>query len=239
MSVFPQNIVCETSIVADGNMSFVGESQERVREHRRTFLTRIGVESVDYLPIRCNHGERIAHIRETDRNTRNLSEGIDAEAVITKERDLPLLLLTADCIPLSLYDKTSGTIALAHISRVTLEQGLVGKVLAHMRSSCTIDLTSTYAYLGPHIHKHSYRFALPLTYIHETLTPFIEVYDGYAYIDLTQACIQALIQSGIDKAHIGVSPIDTSLSDKHFSYYRSKHSGEQTTNRIATVLMLR
>jgi copper oxidase (laccase) domain-containing protein len=240
MHHFPKNIVCETSTVHDGNMSFESGTVAEVTHNRKQFLEKNGASLTTYIPIRCNHEDTIVALTHNPRSedTAEPEKGVVAEVVVTQEKNLPVFLLTADCIPLSFFDPVTKTIALAHISRVTLTKELVEKTVHFLNHNYGVSQKNLLACLGPHIRKASYRFPLPLLHSDSYIAPFTHVMNEYAHIDLTGAATHALIQSGVQHTHIAISEIDTGVSTKHFSYYRAKKDGEDTKNRIGTILMM-
>ncbi len=240
MNDFPCNIICETSTVTDGTMSFRSGDTNTVARNRLAFLKKCGIESEKYVPILCDHGETIVEVTGTNAKTVTVdSQEVRAEVVVTQEKNLPLFLLTADCIPMSFYDPVTETIALAHVSRVTLGKSLPQKTVGFLWDTLAVQPENLLINIGPHIKKESYKFALPLATVDQILAPHIYEAARYAHIDLLGASMRALTQSGIHKENIHISDIDTATSEHHFSYYRMKKMGDDTKPRIATILMLR
>jgi copper oxidase (laccase) domain-containing protein len=240
MSPFPINIICETSTVVDGSMSFLSGNQSEVVRNRNSFLRKCGVTQQRSVSILCDHGETIKDVTGSDaQEVTSGAEGVKAEAVVTQTKNLPLFLLTADCQPMSFFDPVTQTIALAHVSRVTLGKQLPQKVVSHLVEHFGVKPEVLQVYIGPHIHKESYRFSLPLLHKDPNLSAHIYERDGYAHIDLTGGSIEALTASGVKENNISISDIDTTTSENHFSYFKLKHENKDTTSRIATVLMLR
>jgi copper oxidase (laccase) domain-containing protein len=240
MSLFPKNVLCETSTVADGGMSFLSGDRSDVARNRRSFFQKCGVVEPVYVSILCDHGETIKNVTDSDaKEVTGGTEGIQAEAVATQSKNVPLFLLTADCQPMSFFDPVTETIALAHVSRVTLGKGLPQKVVAHLVANFGVKPENLLVYVGPHIHKESYKFPLPLSHKDPNLNAHIYEEGGYAHIDLSGGSVEALTSCGVDKAQISVSNVDTAVSANHFSYFRLKKENKDTTSRIATVLMLR
>ena len=241
MFSFPKNIVCETSTIADGNMSFNGASKKEIIDNRTHFLGKYGIGGQEHVAMRCNHGSKITLV---DHNHAGVgifepNDQIQSEVLVTQKKHLALFLLTADCQPMSLYDPITQTIALAHISRKTLVQELVQKTVGFLHDALGADPQNILVQIGPSIKKESYAFELPLQEESEVLKNYTEIKNDFAYIDLESASVAQLIATGIQKEHISISEIDTGTSVHHFSYYRMKKKGEPDTARMATILMQR
>jgi copper oxidase (laccase) domain-containing protein len=241
MTHFPKNIVCETSTVADGNMSFRAGMKKEVIDNRTHFLEKFGIAPHEHVAMCCDHGDKITLV-DHDHFGVGVFEPEDqlqSEVLVTQRKHLALFLLTADCLPLSLYDKTTQTIALAHISRKTLVDGLIQKTMTFLHSELGVVPQNLLVSIGPHIKKESYVFPLPLQEEQAFLKNYTEIKDGFAHIDLLGISVAQLGALGISKEHISVSPIDTGTSDSYYSYYRMKKNGEPNAARMATILMMR
>ena len=234
---FPTSTLCETSTVQDGTMSFKGGNKERILQNRKLFLEKNGITLEEYVPMHCDHGEHIVVVDHATAATQH--NGIPAEVLVTKSKNVALFLLTADCLPISLYDPVTETIALAHVSRKTFTQNLVQKTIGFLHTHFSIEPTNLLIHIGPHIKKESYAFALPLQEEHVELTPFMYIENKYAHIDLEKGSVTQLTILGVPKENITVSPIDTATSKEHFSYFRAKKEASDTTLRMATVLMMK
>ncbi len=237
MTKFPTAILCETSTVQDDTMSFKAGDEDLILQNRKHFLEKNGVAVEQCIPMCCDHGEKIVIVDEN--TTLKHYKGIPAEVLITQKRGTALFLLTADCIPLSLYDPKTETIALVHISRKTFVQQLVQKTLGFLHTTFGVEPANLLIHLGPHIKKESYAFSLPLQEESKELIEYTEIRDSYAHIDLEKGSLAHLTHAGVLLEHITVSPIDTGSSSEHFSYFRAKKEARDTTLRIATVLMMK
>lgn len=236
-----KNILVKTSIIADGNMSARFGEQKSVIENRTSFLKQSGIDFSNHIPMRCNHGNNIVAVDHTTLNADALknNEMVDAEVLVTHEKNLALLLLTADCIPGVFYDSVQGIIALAHMNRKTIAHGIAQKTVRFLCEQYNSNPSNLEVYFGPHIKKESYVFPLPLT--QETpyqLADFMETIDSAVHIDMTKAFIQQLAKTGVAENQIEVSTIDTGVSQNHFSHYRTSRDITHPAGRLATIVMI-
>ncbi len=220
-------------------MSFKSDLNKTISKRRVAFLKRYGIQAPSYVSILCDHGETVCKVSDTDAVEVGSERGTYAEAVATQTKNLPLFLLTADCQPMCFFDPITETIALAHVSRVTLGKRLPQKVVTFLKDTFCVKPEDLLVYIGPHIRKGSYVFPVPLPTIDQLLAPHIYEENGQAHIDLLGASTELLAQSNVKPENITVSEIDTATSHNHFSYYRAKKENSDTTARIATVLMMK
>jgi copper oxidase (laccase) domain-containing protein len=164
---------------------------------------------------------------------------LQSEVLITQEKNLALMLLTADCIPAIFYDPVQKIIALAHLNRKTIAHDLAQKTVDFLRERFKTNPADLLVHFGPHIKKESYYFPIPLAEKPKTqMAPFIEERDSIAYIDLTSAFLHQLEVSGVTKDHVTISDIDTGKSDQHFSHVRTQRNLQYPLGRLATIAML-
>ncbi len=240
MSELGESVVCATSKRLHGNMDFRFGEPKQVIANRTRFLEEHGIRYQQHIAMRCDHGEIITLVDATHSAVGACTQGdqVHSEVLITQAKDLALMLLTADCQSTSFYDPVTQTIALAHISRQTLTQGLTQQTLAFLGEEFGIKPEDLRVHIGPAIHKESYAFALPLQHVAEPLVGFIEERDGCAYIDLISAHQHILFSSGIRPENLTTSPEDTGDGREYFSHHHSVRTNENDEARMATILMM-
>lgn len=83
--------------------------------------------------------ERLVWMEQVHSNTVALVHGPQpvalaaTDALVTAERDLALVVLAADCVPVLLADETAGVLGAAHAGRVGARDDILGQTLAAMR----------------------------------------------------------------------------------------------------------
>jgi YfiH family protein len=130
-----------------GNLSARRPHQPtRLAADRRAAFGRHGVRADDVHLMRQVHGTRVAVV---DARTPTGAVLPDVDALVTREVDRPLAVLTADCLPVLLAGPT--TVAVAHAGR----RGLLAGVLEATVAACEAagDAPSDLgAVVGPAIH---------------------------------------------------------------------------------------
>lgn len=232
-------LLATTSTAADGNMDFRFGDQQRVVEHRARFLKRFGATLETTVVMSVTHEDHVEAVgaRDAGRGARERESGVVAEALVTSDETITLMLLTADCIPLVIFDPATHVVALAHAGWKPTLRLLPKKVLTFMQHTYGSDPRSLYAYLAPGIRKASYLLDDVEQKNDPRWSPFIEqVGERYA-IDLSASNTHVLTDAGVPPDHIDVAPEDTALHAQYFSHYRSVRSGE-AEGRMATIVRL-
>lgn len=230
--------VYHTSTIADGNMAFRYGERSEVMTHRTNFLRNVGLPKDRSLVMDSPHKDIVTIIYDSETPKQfGLDRSVRADTLITQLPNTPLLLTTADCLPVTLYDPTTSTLGLMHLSRHTFCLDLIPKTTAVLRETFEVNTSDLEIFIGPHIHKDSYSFLLPLAETHEKLQPYMSFTDTTAHIDLTTAAVESFNKLGVRQACITVSPVDTYTSSEHFSHVRSVKQ-EEPERRLMTVAAL-
>ena len=72
----------------------------------------------------------------------------EADGIVTTDRDVVLLVRTADCVPVLFADEAAGVIGAAHAGRKGMAVGVVPATIARMRA---LGATRITAWVGPHV----------------------------------------------------------------------------------------
>ncbi len=160
---------------------------------------------------------------------------MEADAVITTRTDIALGVLTADCVPVVLFDTRKKILALVHAGW----RGTVGEITRKTVEALERDFhcnpSDIYAAVGPSIGPEVYEVGNEVIHIFETLKYGIEHWkptpNGKFLLDLWSANRYQLEVAGILPENIEMTTICTYSNTQFYSARRdSVHTG-----RFATV----
>ena len=101
----------------------------------------------------------------------NIGQIIDGDAIITNEKNVPLVILTADCVPVILVDTENKAVGLAHAGW----RGTYGKIceetLKSMQENYNTNPENVIAIIGPSIGSCCYEVSYDLIDKFEKLLP--------------------------------------------------------------------
>jgi len=80
----------------------------------------------------------------------------EADAIFTENKDLPLVIRTADCIPIFLFGEKLPFIAGIHAGWKGLQKKIVTKSTQFLVEKYSVKLEDIQIWIGPHIDKESY-----------------------------------------------------------------------------------
>jgi YfiH family protein len=127
------------------NLALTGPDDDAARaENLRLLLA-------DFAP-----GAAVADLHQVHGNTVHVVRGRpagdaprpDADAIVTTEPDVVLVVRAADCVPVLLADPAAGVVAAAHAGRLGLATGVAPRAVERMRELGATEVT---AWIGPHV----------------------------------------------------------------------------------------
>ena len=166
-----------------------------------------------------------------------IENGKEADGLITNLRNIPLLIFTADCVPVVFYDKKQGVVALAHAGW----RGTYGNIAEEMvnimidKYNCKVEDIKTI--IGPSISVDNYVVSYDLIEKFSALEvqDYYKENDGKYYLDLWQLNKELLKKCGILEDNIKIIDFCTVRdNDKFFSY----RLDAATSKRIGTIIQL-
>lgn len=95
----------------------VGDDPGRVQENRRSAAAAIGLELDDLVFCNQAHGREVVEVTGADRGrgARSMDGAVaEADAMVTSDAGVGLVVMVADCVPIVLFDPVTRTLACVH-----------------------------------------------------------------------------------------------------------------------------
>ena len=89
------------------------------------------------------------------KNSKIKNRSLNADAIICEKRKIPIAVLTADCVPVLIYDKSKKMVAAIHAGWRGAYKGIIQKVIKYMLIKKCKPKNMTVA-IGPCISKENY-----------------------------------------------------------------------------------
>lgn len=164
--------------------------------------------------------------------TKPQTEWVEADGIITRQPNLPIGVITADCAPVLFYG--DGVIGAAHAGW----QGALSGVLDNTINMMNCDIHAIHAFIGPCISQQSYEvslgFEIPFLQNHAEAERFF--ISGRTseklHFDLAGYCAYRLSLCGVKKIHIDGR--DTLTNDN----FHSHRGGADATQRNLSAVMM-
>jgi len=220
----------------DGNLSLSYGDTTQALTHRQDFFGRQGIGYKDLVCAKQIHAANVHLARAVDMGRGALLyEGAldNADAFVTQERNLPLVILTADCLSLFFHDPRHAAIGIAHAGWRGTQLEIGPRVLETMAREFDSAPGDIWVQLGPCIRPCCYEVSGD--FVRHFAHGVTQRKDQW-FFDLPAVNIQQLVAAGVPAEHIMDCGICTACqSDQYFSFRKEGDSA----GRLASVIMLR
>jgi YfiH family protein len=199
----------------------VGDDPEAVRANR-LMLDELAGAPVVYMAQK--HGNTVVTVSDL--------EGLpEADAIVTRNPNIALAVLVADCVPILMHDSGSGAVGAIHAGRAGVALGIVGAAVARLREAGGLRLGKVSVAVGPAICGACYEVPEEMRAEVAGVVPEVraETSWGTPSLDLRAAVRVQLEVVGVDEIRM-VGPCTLESTDL-FSHRR-----DGLTGRIAGVI---
>ena len=179
------------------------------------------------------HGADVRIVESRD----NAADGKEADGLITSLQATPLLIFTADCVPVVFYDKKQGVVALAHAGWRGTYGNIAGEMVDIMTDKYGCKVEDIKTIIGPSVSVDNYEVSYDLIEKFAALEVqgYYKEVDGKYYLDLWKLNKELLKKCGILEDNIKIIDFCTVRdNDKFFSY----RLDDATPKRIGTIIQL-
>jgi polyphenol oxidase len=217
-----------TTTVSLGDFNFFhGQSRRRVREDIKNLKLRLGITTAPLVLVQQTHGRRIKTVCLKPKTELSYFSGFDA--LITEKRGLLLGILTADCLPVFLFDRHRMAIGLVHAGWRGIAKGIVPATIKKMHKLYHSRPADIIAGIGPHISSGHYEIDA------NTAKKIGLPAKDQTHADLARLVRNQLTKAGVPGHAIDLSSICTFTSRQCYSYRRQgKKAG-----RLLSFLLLK
>ena len=128
------------------------DKKNNIKQNLKIVKNKISKKSKEIFLVHQTNSNKFVFI---DGKFKFLKKKIKADAIITNQRKLPIAILTADCVPILLYDHKKNMIAAIHAGWKGAFKEIIKRVVFFMiRKGC--ERKNIIAAIGPCISKNSY-----------------------------------------------------------------------------------
>ena len=202
-----------------------GEDKASIVDNRKKISSLFGLDSgLHFVVANQIHSDRIEVItEERTKGWENLEDAVaDCDALITDKKGVILTVLTADCVPVLMFDPARSVVAAVHAGWKGTRAGIVAKTVKKMQEKYGCDPKDIIAGIAPSIGRCCYEVGKEVA---ESFFDTIESFDiaGEKYmLDLPFLNKQQLMNAGIEEENIEMSGICTACEAERFFSYRKE-----------------
>ena len=210
----------------DGNLAYhVGDIKENVDKNRQKLALKYDYKDENLCYMNQIHS---ANVVVVDENSPKYIDNCDA--LITKTKNLPLMVMVADCIPILMFDEVKGVIAAIHAGRNSTFLKISEITAKEMIENFSCKTENIKVIMGPSIQKCCYE-------VNDELKNIVEKSFGKEFVIGNNIDLQGINKKLLENLgikNIEISSICTKCSNKPYFSYRK----EKNTGRFAGIIML-
>lgn len=206
---------------------FVGDEPESVEKNLE--FVRKSINAKKLITLNQIHSAKCVIVNEKSKSNQ------EADALVTQSENIALGILTADCVPVLLFDPNKKIIGAAHAGWKGSKTGIIENTLEKMVSlgSHCEDIVSL---IGPCVHVESYEVD------EDFLSNFPDEYftkiRDKDHFDIVKFCCDRLKKEGVSK--ISVDKIDTYKNhEKYFSFRYARKNSNGVCGRNISVICIK
>ena len=172
-------------------------------------------------------------------NKKNLGKKINSDAVITKFKDIALGVVTADCVPILLYDSLNGIVGCIHAGWRGAYKDIIKNTLIKIKKHNA--KSKIFAAIGPCIGKKNYEvdlkfFKMFILKSKKNKKYFLKKNKNKMIFDLRNFVSDKLLKLKVDVDHVNFDTFKE--KNNFFSYRRSTILKEKDYGRCISVIRL-
>ncbi|HHD72621.1 MAG TPA: peptidoglycan editing factor PgeF [Epsilonproteobacteria bacterium] len=202
-----------------------GEKREDILANRKHLIQKLSVarETV-WVVANQTHSDHVAVIDKREmRGWEYLEDAVeDCDALVTDQEDMMLTILTADCVPVLLFDPVRRVVAAVHAGWRGTEAEIVSKTIKVMKERFGSEPSDMIAGVGPAIGKCCYEVGEDVTSHFAAYPEALEQHGEKSQLDLPEINRRQMIAAGLSETHIEMSAICTACDVDHFFSYRKE-----------------
>ncbi|NOR57752.1 MAG: peptidoglycan editing factor PgeF [Sulfurimonas sp.] len=216
------------------NLAFhVEDNPLNVTKNHEKLASELNYDKRTLVHMKQVHSDMVHVVGDRD----NFDNPPTCDALITDKKNIPIMVMVADCSPILFYDAKKEVIAVAHAGRQGAFKNIIQNVINTFTNIYDSHTENIFVIIGADIGVCCYEVG---NEIYEeakklNLDYAIEKRDNSFYLDVNTILITQLLTSAIKEENIEILDECTCCrSDKYFSY-----RADETTGRFAGLIMMR
>ena len=218
-----------------------GDRDENLRENYRRFCAAIGADNKRLVMTNQVHGTQVRSVTRADIKADLLAPTpFEADGLVTDLPGITLVIFSADCIPVLLYDPVKRVVAACHAGWRGTAGAIAGETVKAMAERCGCRPVDIRAAVGPGIGKCCFETDADVPEAMEAALgdlarPFMTRTGEKWHVDLKGVNAALLEAAGVAAEHIDVSEDCTCC--QHTRFWSHRHTGGVRGSQAAAILL--
>ena len=230
------SVVAAFSTKADGNMSLCYGDTKNALEDRKKILTGLGINYRDLICAKQVHGNNVEYVTRAHKGKGALdyeSSFAQTDGFVTDQKNVPIAILTADCLSVFIYDPKRPAIALLHAGWRSTEKNICAQGVKVMQEKFASQPEDLFVGFGPSIRACCFEVEKDFK---SNFSCGLISREGRVFMDIALVNQVQLINSGVPKRNIFDSGICTFSDHENYFSFRKE---AQSSGRLISVMMLK
>jgi YfiH family protein len=207
-------------------------------KHQKIFLNSIEIDRKIFFRVNQVHGNYVCVLKDSDILVSDVGK-IEADAIITHIPNCPIAVLTADCVPITIYDPIKHVAGLVHAGRMGTQKNILTNTIEALTREYGSSPKDLIVGMGPAIRGCCYEVnefsALPFIKKHSLCSEFIKKTEkNKFFLDLPMINRFEGCEAGVLIENIHADGPCTVCENHRWYSYRK----EGKTGRLVTLAML-
>ena len=210
------------------------DNKKNIRKNLNIVAKKLKLKSNKLILMHQTHSNKVIEI-----NDKNLKNKINADAIITKKKGIALGVLTADCVPILLFDRKNKIVGCIHAGWKGALSNIIKKTIQKIKKINPKSII--YACIGPCIGRKSYEVDLKffkkfISRSKKNKKYFTRKSEYKKYFDLRKFVADKFKELNVNVDHV----IRDTFKEKNnfFSYRRSSIHNQTDYGRCISVIKL-
>lgn len=217
-----------------GNLAYQVDDGKGVKERRQLLADLLDTDVNRFVFVHQHHSDKIQKVTLNDlgKGTDSFESGVDVDALYTYEKNVPLCIFHADCVPIFFVYEATNLVGIIHAGFKGTLIHVAYKSIQQVIKDESINVGNLKFYIGP--------YRMPSSFIvdEDTRQKIIDagleeaIVDGR--FDNGLANIIDLRRLGVKNEQITLSNLDTYSDDRFYSAYQKTPVG-----RLVSLIVLK
>ena len=217
--------LCLTTTTMLGNMAYQVDEGRGVKDRRLLLSDLVSIDLNRFVFVHQHHSDKIQKVTLSDlgKGKDSFIDGVDVDALYTYEKNVPLCIFHADCVPIFFIDETKDLVGIIHAGYKGTLIHVAYQSIKKVIDEEGIDPSKLKFFIGPYRMDKS--FKIDETSRKEIIDAgYKEAIKGNSF-DNGLASIIDLKRLGIKEEQIKISNLDTYSDDRFYSAYQKTPVG--------------
>ena len=220
-----EKCVSVTTTTALGNLAYQVDNGENVSERREKLANALGMSVSSFTYVHQHHSDKVMYVSSKDlgRGKDSFEDGLDCDALYTYEKNVPLCIFHADCVPIFFINEKASLVGIIHAGFKGTMKHVTYKVIKQIIDTEKLSIKDFKFFIGPYRQPQSFKID------DEARKTIVEAGFDKAIIndefDNGLANRIDLYSLGVDDSQINDSHLDTFTDERLFSAYKKTPVG--------------